>query len=806
VPNNSTDAVIGGIGSPGGVLTADQTVNTRSLTLGAGYTLKAFPQSVQLYGDSHIDGAVEASQFISHTPVAGQTLDGSGTVTLSSSGWTNDGQGVFTIGSGLTVSGPVGLTFGNPLSPGFVNRGTITSGGWLTINAPFRNEGTIRTAADQPMFVSSRLLPWQNAGTIELGGRLDLNATITAADVGRFVRGPKSEVRFGGTLQNTGTTFQLDTSTGDWTSWGGTFIGGTIRTADGAHLRVDGIALTDVTLDTGVGGLTFAATPSSIDVTNALTLKDAVLDFSGTSFGPSPSVKLGGSAPALLGSGEVRLGTAFTSIDRSFFSTGTVTIGPGVMIHGRNGYLMPSGAPTLLQGTLAADEAGGTLFVGGEVTNTGSLKALNGGTLWLLAPWHNNGTIEVDGRSTLLMGGVIRPGDLGTINRAPGGVLRLTGWFSLDGGSFALDSTTGDWEARGGRIAIGTFDAVGGARLVVDSVEFDAVMLRASPVMRGTGTAGASVTVLRDLTLDGADIALAGAGGTPGTLTFSGTNSAQALVGNGSVTFGGNVNNALTNSSGRALTIGAGVLVHGQNGQGRGGAGGIANYGTIRADVAGGTLNLVGVTNHGAIELAGGRVRADGDLTQSASGVMRVALGSAAAGPLVVAGTVALDGTLEVVADGFAAAPLGSYPVLSYAGRVGRFAAYAGLDVAGPLALAPVYSATELRLVATLPGDANLDGVVNFGDLLALAKHYNARGDGVEWAAGDFTYDGVVNFADLLVLAKNYNRPLPADVPGAGGGFEAALAEVSAVVPEPGLVGFTLITMSYCGRRRRRAV
>jgi hypothetical protein len=185
---------------------------------------------------------------------------------------------------------------------------------------------------------------------------------------------------------------------------------------------------------------------------------------------------------------------------------------------------------------------------------------------------------------------------------------------------------------------------------------------------------------------------------------------------------------------------------------------------------------------------------------------MRVALGSAAAGPLVVAGTVALDGTLEVVADGFVAAPLGSYPVLSYAGRVGRFAAYAGLDVAGPLALAPVYSATELRLVATLPGDADLDGVVNFGDLLALAKHYNARGDGVEWAAGDFTYDGVVNFADLLVLAKNYNRPLPADVPGAGGGFEAALAEVSAVVPEPGLVGFTLITMSYCGRRRRRAV
>ena len=56
----------------------------------------------------------------------------------------------------------------------------------------------------------------------------------------------------------------------------------------------------------------------------------------------------------------------------------------------------------------------------------------------------------------------------------------------------------------------------------------------------------------------------------------------------------------------------------------------------------------------------------------------------------------------------------------------------------------------------TLPGDANLDGKVNFADLLLLAQHYNAPQPA--WTTGDFNYDGSVNFADLLALAQNYNN------------------------------------------------
>jgi hypothetical protein len=62
-----------------------------------------------------------------------------------------------------------------------------------------------------------------------------------------------------------------------------------------------------------------------------------------------------------------------------------------------------------------------------------------------------------------------------------------------------------------------------------------------------------------------------------------------------------------------------------------------------------------------------------------------------------------------------------------------------------------------------LAGDANRDRVVNFNDLLALAKNYNKTG--ATWADGDFTGDGVVNFSDLLLLAKNYNHTVAAPAP-----------------------------------------
>jgi hypothetical protein len=114
--------------------------------------------------------------------------------------------------------------------------------------------------------------------------------------------------------------------------------------------------------------------------------------------------------------------------------------------------------------------------------------------------------------------------------------------------------------------------------------------------------------------------------------------------------------------------------------------------------------------------------------------------------------------------------------------------------------------ATSVLVRLTKAGDANLDGTINFSDLLALAKNYNAAG--TTWTKGDFNYDGTVNFGDLLTLAKNYNSVAPSEpIPGASATFEADLAAAFAVaVPEPTTVGAValLATGALLRRRRRR--
>jgi autotransporter-associated beta strand protein len=116
--------------------------------------------------------------------------------------------------------------------------------------------------------------------------------------------------------------------------------------------------------------------------------------------------------------------------------------------------------------------------------------------------------------------------------------------------------------------------------------------------------------------------------------------------------------------------------------------------------------------------------------------------------------------------------------------------------------------ASSVVVRTTVQGDSNLDGIVNFTDLLSVARNYNASN--TFWSKGDFDYNGLVNFTDLLILARNYNLSTPSasDVPGASPAFEADMtAAFAAAVPEPtsigllGLAGAALLG----GRRRRRA-
>jgi len=98
------------------------------------------------------------------------------------------------------------------------------------------------------------------------------------------------------------------------------------------------------------------------------------------------------------------------------------------------------------------------------------------------------------------------------------------------------------------------------------------------------------------------------------------------------------------------------------------------------------------------------------------------------------------------------------------------------------------------------PGDADLNGTVNFNDLLLLARNYN--GSGKSWFDGDFDYSGNVNFDDLLALARNYNTTAPAS-PLFSEAFQADVAAAFASVPEPTTIA-VLTGGMLCSLAKRR--
>jgi hypothetical protein len=102
------------------------------------------------------------------------------------------------------------------------------------------------------------------------------------------------------------------------------------------------------------------------------------------------------------------------------------------------------------------------------------------------------------------------------------------------------------------------------------------------------------------------------------------------------------------------------------------------------------------------------------------------------------------------------------------------------------------------RLIPAMPGDANLDNLVDLADLGALALHWNEQGTAT-WADGDFTDDGSVDVADLYQLALRWDS-----APGSPS-FAEALAAFDlppATVPEPGTIAIIgLSALLALGRR-----
>lgn len=134
-----------------------------------------------------------------------------------------------------------------------------------------------------------------------------------------------------------------------------------------------------------------------------------------------------------------------------------------------------------------------------------------------------------------------------------------------------------------------------------------------------------------------------------------------------------------------------------------------------------------------------------------------------------------------MVADYVGASPIASIRAMLLDGRLittatgaNRRLGYGERTALGVTAYAGVMlDADSLIVRYALAGDANLDNMVNFDDLLVVASSYNVP-SGAVWTQGDFTYDGAVGFDDLLILASSYSLS-----------FTVVSASAHVSIPEP---------------------
>jgi hypothetical protein len=415
-----------------------------------------------------------------------------------------------------------------------------------------------------------------------------------------------------------------------------------------------------------------------------------------------------------------------------------------------------------------------------------------------------------------LYGGTLRANiNLGS----PGGVLRQTGGSLISGTVSANFGSVvgvegGDFETTDlavGRVGGGAFNVSGGTARVLGTLSVDGhstsrLLETGGSLVVGKLTVGSAMTA-GSVTLQGGSLEAASIVVYNGSFTqTAGTlKAASLLVSGGAVMLGGTQNWA--NAS--TLTATRGTLTLASDA----GSAAAANLGV---DIAGATTTLRGVQHFRALHVGSGSV-ASGDLLVTRSlkvdGTGRFDL---ARGALVVdyaAGAVSPLG--DVTASILAARGTGSWdgPGITSSAAAGMADVAVGyaeavdvLGASGGMFLGEAVEPTAVLVRVTRAGDANLNGTVEFGDLLSLARHYNTdvAAPGGAWVAGDFTYDGLINFTDLLVLARNYNSTAPlGEVPGASASLKADLAAAFAQVPEPATGA--LVGAGICWRCMRRA-
>ncbi len=599
-----------------------------------------------------------------------------------------------------------------------------------------------------------------NQGLIDIdGGRIELRTEdkTNQADI-RVRNGGRLDI-VGITLENTGGTLTAD-GTSEIVLWTSAVRGGLV---EGPVTVADYATFEDVTFATGT---------ASVSNGERLTLRGM-----------------------LGGDGAIRLedtgasSEAYLTLDSDIAPTGDTRIVCASAYHNRitandPGYqltLGPTQAVETLPGGYGEIEAAlGNLGLvdanAGTIelrslgkTNRALIRARDGGRVYVNMIGIDNvgGAIEADATSDIVLRqGVIQGGTVG-------GLVLVDGYATLD--DVHLDAAT---------VQVGEYEWLGLATACTND---------GTIVLADGGRSGeADLRISADMTVDGGGRILCDTGyrnrvesdGGDDTLTLGPAQTFEVRPGCYGESNAGLLNHGTVRVDGLLVMTGTSTLTNAPTGR-------IVGSGTLDTS---GTPDFV---NHGTVApgASAGILTFVGGYSQEADATLAIdILGPGGAGvdhDQLAADTCALGGHLVLARGGYEPDYAEVFRIVESGGRTGHFDTVGGVSVTPDKCLAVVYDATGADAVSALPGDFNLDGIVDTADYFILSGSW--FDPGLTWADGDATGDGICDTADYFALSTHWYDSVP--------GFPVAGGPVTAT-PEPATLA--LVGAGLLGLLRRR--
>ncbi|MCS7034298.1 MAG: hypothetical protein NZ561_09940, partial [Phycisphaerae bacterium] len=810
-------------GSPGTYSLSGGELNVGSLTIGSG-SAGTFSQTG---GSAVVSGGVALGTITGRYLLSAGTLTAGSFVVNAGSTFSQSG-GLLTVSDGLLSAGTVLLTGGTASCGSVQTAGTaaVTLAG-ATLNTALLDLSGGTFATNSGALNAARVLI--------SGGTLLVNAGFP----------------FSTLVEQTGGTLSGDFVNHGTFSFTAGVVSGRIINNNVLHLQGnlvagDGVA-NHASLTVG-SGRTLAGNGQGIDNFGTLVLAGGVLS------GNSPIVNeigavmlargtiqsvgtftneglLDATGPLVVSAPAVNNGLITAGLTESINSSGGLSNSGQIQLAGGllaggivnaasgsiRGFGQVSAAMNVSSGLIVADHVQPLVLAGLSGNSaSGMLRVVDGATMLLAAQLTNNGLIQLDGPGASL-------GGAGTIVNS-GGTIRGAGRILnpiQNGGTLRADTGDLDIVSPLTNVSAGRVEIAGGRRVTL----LGGMQPNEGLIVLGGGTLELGQATLTNSLgrIEGRGAIRAGSLVNNASITLSGGNSeifapftqgspARTIItGFGTTTFYEDV----TNQAGTELRVSTGataIFLRDVQGLSHITGGGVKVF---EGAAAGGPLITPGstVVTPGAHLMASGlrehALQLQGQATINGTIVSRLNQLSIAGAPGAWTGRLDLtDDPLifdysgpsplsivaHQVASGFAGgawngAGLASSVAGGQPNRALGFAHAPDLGAPSSFFGEPI-DATTILVRLTLPGDANLDALVDIRDFALLASNFNTTS---YWAKGDFNYNGLTDLPDFSLLAANFNQSLAPTLLTRGQGF----------VPEPS--GAVLLALCAGWRRRRRA-